>query len=240
MAKHALLAASASKRWLSCPPSARLNISETDRASPYALQGTDAHTLCQYKVEKALGLDVEDPVESLDFYDEEMETCATDYAAYVIRQFEAAKAYCKDPLILIEEHLDFSRWVPEGFGTGDCVIVSDKVLHVVDFKYGLGVLVESEMNPQMMCYALGALDLYDGIYDISTVEMTIYQPRRDNISTFIMTRDELLSWADTVLAPTAALAFKGEGELSAGGHCQFCKVKDTCKEYNKCELEVED
>ena len=107
--------------------------------------------------------------------------------------------------------------------------------HIIDFKYGLGVLVDAEHNPQMMCYALGALDTYDGIYDIKTVKMTIFQPRRENISTFSMRKEELLTWADEVLAPTAALAYEGKGEFKAGEHCQFCKVKATCRkraEYN--------
>lgn len=139
---------------------------------------------------------------------------------------------------MIEEKLDFSQWVPEGVGTGDCVIVADEVLQIVHFKYGLGVLVEAEWNPQMMCYALGALDLYDGIYDIHTVKMTIFQPRRDNVSTFTLSKEELLKWANTVLVPTAALAYKGEGEYKAGDHCQFCKVKATCRKRAEYNLEL--
>src|SRR5699024_4348853 len=104
--------------------------------------------------------------------------------------------YCKDPEVLVEQRLDFSRWVPNGFGTGDCLIVADKVLHIIDFKYGLGILVDAENNPQMMCYALGALEIYDGIYDIESVRMTIFQPRRENISTYEMDKESLLHWAE--------------------------------------------
>ena len=238
MPKHALLSASASKQWLNCPPSARLCADKDDRASPYAQQGTDAHELCEYKVLKAIGQTLTDPIENLDFYDAEMENCTEEYRNYVIEQLEKAKSFCKDPIILVEQRLDFSKWVPEGFGTGDCIIVADDVLHIIDFKYGLGVLVEAENNPQMMCYALGALDIYDGIYDIKTVKMTIFQPRRDNISTFEMNKKDLLNWADNILAPAAKLAYEGTGEFKAGDHCQFCKVKAGCLKRAEYNLEL--
>ena len=178
MPKHAYLSASASHRWLACPPSAKLCAGINDSGSPYAQQGTDAHALCEYKVEKLLGRNPEDPTENLTWFDTEMDDCTDQYAAYVAEQIEEAKTHCSDPLILIEEKLDFSKWVPEGFGTGDCVIVADDVLHIIDFKYGLGVLVDAEENPQMMCYALGALDTYEYLYSIQTIRMTIFQPRR--------------------------------------------------------------
>ena len=238
MPKHALLSASSSKQWLNCPPSVRLCAEIKDRASPYAQQGTDAHELCEYKVLKALGKSGRDPTEDLDYYDAEMENCTEEYCNFVMEQFEDAKKLCKDPLVLVEQRLDFSRWVPDGFGTGDCLIVADDVLHIIDFKYGLGVLVDAEHNPQMMCYALGALDTYDGIYDIHTVKMTIFQPRRDNLSTCTMTKADLLTWADTVLAPTAKLAYEGKGEFKAGDHCTFCKVRATCRKRAEYNLEL--
>ena len=137
--------------------------------------------------------------------------------------------------MLIEQRLDFSEYVPHGFGTGDCVIVADENLTVIDYKHGLGVLVEAENNPQMMCYALGALNLFDALYDINTISMTIFQPRRENISTYTITKEELMQWAENVLKPAAELAINGKGEFKAGSHCQFCKVKATCRkraEYN--------
>ena len=143
-----------------------------------------------------------------------------------------------DPVVLIEQRLDFSRFVEEGFGTGDCVIISDGTLSVVDYKHGVGVLVSAEDNPQMMCYALGALELFDGIYDIDTVSMTIYQPRRENVSTCVMTKEQLLEWAETVLVPTAKLAYAGEGEYKAGDHCQFCKAKAVCRKRAEYNLEL--
>ena len=235
MSKHAFLSASSSHRWLECPPSAKLCAGHEDRASPYAKQGTDCHELCAYLVEKALGKDVKDPTENLDYYDTEMQDCAESYCSYVLEQIEEAKKHCPDPQVLIEQRLDFSRWVENGFGTGDCVIVADGVLHICDYKHGLGILVSAERNPQMMCYALGALELFDGIYDIDEIQMTIFQPRRENISTYTISKAELLRWAKEVLAPTAKLAYTGEGEFKAGEHCQFCKVKATCRkraEYN--------
>ncbi len=235
MPRHAYLSASASHRWLSCPPSAKLCAEVKDEASPYAQQGTDAHELCEYKVLHALGEDVKDPTENLDYFDTEMDESTDEYCSYVMEQYEKAKQLCRDPQVLVEQRLDFSKWVPDGFGTGDCLIIADKVLQIIDFKYGLGVLVEAENNPQMMCYALGALDTYDGIYDIESVGMTIFQPRRGNVSTFTISKEDLLKWAEEFLAPIAQLAYNGEGELNAGDHCQFCKVKATCRkraEYN--------
>lgn len=238
MPKHALLSASASHRWLNCPPSALACTQVEERASPYAQQGTDAHALCEYKVGKALGRKLQNPEGHLENFDAEMDDCTDEYRNYVLEQLEQAKKLCPDPQVLIEERLDFSRWVPDGFGTGDCVIVSDRELHVIDFKYGVGVLVNAEDNPQMRCYALGALDTYDGIYDIETVKMTIFQPRRDNISTASMDKDELLAWAEDTLAPAAKLAYEGGGEFHAGEHCQFCRVKATCRKRAEHNLEM--
>lgn len=238
MAKHAFLSASASHRWLNCPPSAKLCEGIPDEPSTYAQEGTDCHELCAYLVEKAMGRDAEDPTSHLSFYSDEMQSCAEEYCSYVMEQYEKAKNYCKDPVMFIEQKLDFSNWVENGFGTGDCVIIADEVLHIIDYKHGLGVLVESEGNTQMMCYALGALDAFDDIYDISRIEMTIFQPRRDNVSTWSLSRIDLLEWANKVLAPTAKLAYEGKGEFKAGDHCQFCKAKAICRKRAEYNLEL--
>lgn len=238
MGKHALLSASSSKRWISCPPSARLCENSEDKGSEYAQQGTDAHSLCEYKVESALGMKAKDPTESLSFYDEEMQVCAESYADYVMEQRAKAMETCADPVVLVEQKLDFSKYVPEGFGTGDCVIIADGTLSVIDYKHGKGILVEAEHNPQMMCYALGALEIFDGIYDIETINMTIYQPRRENVSTYTVSKVELLQWAADVLVPAAKLAYAGEGNFKAGEHCQFCKVKATCRKRAEYNLEL--
>ena len=233
MPKHAYLSASASHRWLACPPSAKLCANITDQTSEYAQQGTDCHELCAYLVEKALGRAVTDPTENLTFYDAEMQNCAEEYRNYVLEQIEAAKEFCKDPQVMIEQRLDFSRWVENGFGTGDCVIVADEVLQIIDYKHGLGVLVsagddEHGGNSQMMCYALGALEAFGDIYDINQIKMTIFQPRRDNISTYTISREDLLKWADEVLAPTALLAYVGEEyalqQAQSGVHFEGWKI----------------
>ena len=167
-----------------------------------------------------------------------MRDCAESYCSYVNEQIEAVKKHCPDPQVLIEQRLDFSRWVEDGFGTGDCVIVADETLQVIDYKHGVGVLVSAEKNPQMMCYALGALELFDGLYDIQEIRMTIFQPRRENVSTCTMAKEELLAWAEEVLKPTAALAYEGKGEFKAGEHCRFCKVKAACRKRAEYNLEL--
>ena len=226
---HAFLSASSSARWTRCPPSAKLCAEAGDRSSPYARQGTDAHSLCEYLLLKALHRHARDPTEDLEFYDQEMQNCAEGYRCFVMEQIEEVKEHCSDPYIGVEQRLDFSRWVPEGFGTGDCVIVADGILHIVDFKYGLGILVPAEHNSQLSCYALGAYDALGDLYDIEKVKLSIYQPRREHIDTWETSLSDLLDWADNVLSPAAKLAMKGEGEFQAGDHCQFCAVKATCR-----------
>lgn len=227
---HAILSASASHRWLMCPPSVRLSEQfPDDGGSEFAAEGTEAHELCEYKLKSALGIPADDPVPHLQRYSEEMEDCASGYATHVLSLVEEAKQTCSDPKVLIEQRVDFSQWVPEGFGTADCIIVSDGTLRIVDYKHGLGVLVEAENNPQMKCYALGALEIFDVLYDIDTISMTIYQPRRENISTWVISREELLQWAENTLKPIAAMAFAGEGEFCSGEWCGFCKAKHNCR-----------
>ena len=240
MPKHALLSASSSHRWLACPPSALLCAKEADQSSAYAKQGSDAHELCEYLLLKALGHDPPDPTENLDYYDAEMLSCAEGYRDFVMEQVEEARKLSADTLICVEQRLDYSRWVENGFGTGDCVIVADDLLHVIDYKYGLGVLVSASGedgtgNSQLKCYALGALDTFGDLYDIRRIKLSIYQPRRENVDTFEMKVEDLLRWADDVLSPIAKLAFTGDGEFCAGDHCVFCKVKATCRaraDYN--------
>ena len=236
--KHAILGASAAKRWMACPPSARICAELPDTTTVYAMQGTDAHELAAFKVLQAIGENVKDPTENLTFFDQEMDRYTDAYRDFVMEQFMEAKKHCRDPIILVEQMLDFSEWVPEGFGTGDAVIVADDILHVIDLKYGLGVLVSAEENPQLMCYGLGALSLFDDIYDIKSVLLSIFQPRRENISTFEISKKDLLCWARSTLSPAAEMAFKGEGEFHAGDHCQFCKLKATCRKRAEFNLEM--
>jgi len=235
MGAHALLSASSSHRWLNCPPSARLCENYKDQGSDYAQQGTDAHRLCEHKLKLALGMDTEDPTSQLAFYDTEMEDCACGYADYVLSKVIAAKKNCRNPLVMIEKRLDFSRYVPEGFGTGDCIIIADGILYIIDYKHGQGVEVSATENPQMMLYALGALELFDDIYDIDHICMCIYQPRKNNLSEYAIQKNTLLQWAENTLIPVARLAYEGGGAFQAGEHCRFCQAKATCRaraEYN--------
>ncbi len=238
--KHASLSPSASARWIACPPSARLAANYENKTSSYAEEGTSAHALCAYKLEHALGRRARDPTEDLTFYDEEMETCAEDYAAFVLQMVEEEKQTCRDPLVLVEERLDYSRacGVPDSFGTGDCVIVADGRLTIVDFKYGKGIVVDAKRNTQLMCYALGALDAFDGIYAIDTIRLVIYQPRLENVSTDELSKDELTTWGKDVLAPRAKQAYAGEGEFQAGDHCRFCPAKADCRKRAEYNLEL--
>ncbi len=227
MRKHSILSPSASHRWLKCTRSARLELDFSDTESEAAKEGTAAHALCEHKLKKALHRRSRRPVSEYDT--DEMEECADAYVGFVMEQYEAAKQTCKDPIVLIEQHLDLSCYVPEGHGTGDCILVSDDKLHIVDFKFGQGILVEAEDNPQMKLYAIGALELYDMLYDIKEVSMTIFQPRRENVSTWTVTVDELKSWAESVLKPKALLAYKGAGEYVPGEWCTFCRAAVKCR-----------
>ena len=238
MANHAYLSASASHRWMACPPSARLCAQEDDRTSEYAIQGSCAHELGQFLVEQALGRECRDPTEDLTYYNAEMQEAAEAYRDFVMEQVNAAKALCKEPLVCVEQTLDYSKWVQHGYGTGDCVIVADGMLHVIDLKFGVGILVSADHNSQLMCYALGALDTFGCLYDFDRVRLSIFQPRRDNVDTWETSKAELLRWADEVLAPVARLAYKGEGEFKAGDHCQFCKVKATCRKRAEYAMEL--
>lgn len=243
MSSHAFLSASASHRWLACPPSAKLCAEVPDEESPYARQGTDAHELCQYLVEKELGRDVTNPTQNLEFYDAEMQESAEGYCSFVMEQIAKSKEHCPDPLVCVEQKLDYSNWVQDGFGTGDCVIVADDTLHIIDMKYGVGVLVSASGedgtgNSQLKCYALGALDTFGDLYDIRRIKLSIYQPRRENTDTFEMSVEELLKWADEELSPRAKLAYEGNGEFSAGEHCRFCRIKATCRKRAAYSLEL--
>lgn len=230
MSKHAPCSPSSSFRWTKCTKSARINAEADDRGSPYAQQGTDAHSLCEYLVKKTLGRRSRDPTADLSWYDQEMQECAEGYRDFVMDAIEDIKKSCPDPYIGIEQRLDFSDWVPEGYGTGDCIIVSDGIAHIIDFKYGIGLPIKATENTQLMCYGLGILQTFGNLYSIRRIRLSIYQPRRENIDTWEIPTEDLLKWADEVLKPAAELAYTGEGEFKAGDHCIFCRIKDTCRE----------
>jgi len=236
---HALLSASKAEQWINCPPSARLQEGVSDTRSEYADEGTLAHELAETKLRRRLLLCSASERKRLDtrlreiqanhLYSAEMEQLTQEYAEFVEERFLTAKARSSDAVVLLEEPLDFSEWVPEGYGTGDVVLIADGVLEVIDLKYGKGVPVSAAGNPQIQLYALGAWSGYGYLYDIREIQMTIYQPRLDNISTDTMTVEELLNWADNVVRPAAAQAYAGEGEPRPGDHCRWCKVKATCR-----------
>ena len=236
--KHALLSASSSARWLNCTPSARLCEAYEDKGSDYAAEGTDAHTLCEYRLKLMLGMAMDDPIEDLSWYNEEMENCAQGYAVYVVELLGSARQTCSDPVVMIEQRVVFSRWVKEGFGTADCIVISDGVMNIVDYKHGKGVEVSAVDNPQMRLYALGALEIFDDIYDIEEVQMTIYQPRKSNISIDSISKADLLCWADTELCEKAEMAYAGQGDFHCGEWCRFCKAKAECRERAQANLEL--
>lgn len=226
---HAILSASSAERWLHCPPSVRFSEGISDKGSEYAAEGTCAHSLAEYKLRKALGYPAVDPTENLSFFNEEMDDATDGYVAYVLEKVEAAKETCPDPVVLVEQRVDFSRWVPQGFGTSDALIIADGTLRVIDLKYGTGIQVSAEDNSQLKCYCLGSLELFDDIYDIDTVAMSIYQPRRQNISEWEISKTDLLKWADEVLKPIADLAYEGKGDFTCGDWCRFCRAKNICR-----------
>lgn len=234
---HARLSASGSKRWLTCTPSANLEDGFEDSSSSFAEEGTAAHELSELVLQKEI-----DEITALTFkrrlnkfkkeneyYSDSMLEYVTGYTDFVMERYAVAKARSSDALILLEQRLDFSEWVPDGFGTGDVLIISDGIMEVIDLKYGKGVPVSAEGNPQMRLYALGAMNQYDMLYGIDTVQMTIVQPRLDSISTDELSAEALYTWATDEVKPKAEMATNGEGEFVAGEHCRFCKAKAVCK-----------
>lgn len=223
--KHALLGASGSARWLVCTPSARLEAMFPDEQSPYAAEGTIAHDLAEsilrHKLEGK-------KAPKLDDYSTEMVEAVTRYVDICEEKVNESRARSYDAEVMIEARLDFSRWVPDGFGTGDMVIVADGILEVIDLKYGKGVPVSAIENTQMRLYALGAYDINEFLYDIKSVRMTIVQPRLDSISTDEMALEELLDWGEEI-KPIAQRAFRGEGECTPCDYCNFCKARHTCR-----------
>lgn len=230
---HAVLSPSSAERWLNCTPSARLEESFADKKSEYASEGTLAHKLGELLIsEKFTGKKYPEfwkEIQASEYYSENMLQYCDDYATFVLEQLSAAQARTKDAAFYLERKLDLTEYIPEGYGTGDAVIIADSVMDLTDLKYGKGVPVSCTNNRQMMLYALGALKEFEALYDIQTVRLTIYQPRIDNISSWEISVEDLLEWGEFELKPLAEMAFKGEGPFRAGKHCQFCKAKPTCK-----------
>ena len=236
---HAVLSASGSKRWLSCPPSARLERKFPDKAGEAAQEGTLAHALAEARIRHWLGEISEnglalliDSIRHDALYSPEMGEYVSEYVDLCIEKINAAQG-----VALVEERLDFSRWVKNGFGTGDMVIIGDGVLEIVDLKYGKGVSVSAEGNTQMQLYALGAIEQYGYIYDFDHVRMSIFQPRNGGLSTQLMSVTELLAWGESI-KPIAELAYEGKGDFKAGDHCRFCRAAAQCKALSEYNMEI--
>lgn len=241
---HAICSASGSGKWLVCTPSARLEEGFPDEGSAFASEGTLAHEAfdamlrCYLNgnddaaVAHAMAIIATLPEGMLDHVQE-----AFDRGVKLIID---AYARCPDPVILAEKRLDYSRWVPEGFGKGDLVIITDDLVDVADLKYGKGVLVPAQGNSQMRLYGLGAYNELSHLYPIKRVRMHVFQPRLDNWGSEELSVEELLTWAEDVVVPKAKLAFAGEGEMVAGDHCHssFCRARFTCPERDKARREL--
>jgi hypothetical protein len=241
--KHALLSASGASRWINCPPSARLEEAVPERGSSrFADEGTLAHEFADISLQKetkkisaSSHYNKAKTLRENELYTDEMEGEVEKYTSYVLEQLSAAKKLDKDAVLLIEEKVDLTEFIEEGFGTCDANIIGDGVLEIIDLKYGKGVKVSAVNNSQLALYAMGAIIKYDLIYDLREVKMTIHQPRLDHISSWTQSVDELERWAAEVVRPAAALAYTGEGVCKAGDHCRWCKVKAQCRamhDYN--------
>jgi hypothetical protein len=233
---HAILSPSGASRWFACTPSARFEEKFPDKTSSFAQEGTVAHSLGELLIrqklnwidKKTFNAELAD-FEANEYFNEEMLEHCNDYADFVCEKFAQAQERTPDAKLFLEQRLDMTDYVPEGFGTGDAVIVADAMMETVDLKYGKGVAVNVHENKQQMLYALGALKDFDIQYDIQEIRMSVYQPRINNIASFIINKDELLTWAETELKTKADLAFEGKGEYVPGDHCQFCRGRAVCK-----------
>lgn len=217
---HALLSASSAHRWLECPPSAVANEAYPDQETTFANEGTLAHEVAEFMARNGYysRQDAKDGVTV------EMVECAKEYADYIDEHKKSNEA-----IVLLEQRVDFSPWVPDGFGTCDCIIIQDETLTIIDYKYGQGVMVSATDNPQMKLYALGAMNDYGIALDVKKVEMHIFQPRMNNISTDSLSVEELMKWAEKTVKPTAEKAIKGKGKYAPGEHCRFCQHAGKCR-----------
>lgn len=239
---HAVLSASGASRWLACPPSARLEEKLKERfgegGSVFADEGTQAHALAELKLRhengeyndflyKQMHDELAAKITAKGYDLKAMERFTNDYVDVVMERLFSARKVCPDAKLIVEQHLDFSPWVPHGFGTGDACIVSDAILDVIDLKYGQGIPVSAENNPQPRLYGLGAVNEFGVLYSFPTVRTTIVQPRLSSVSTETLTRAELLEWGESI-KPKADMAWRGEGEYATGDHCRFCAAKAIC------------
>lgn len=233
---HARLSASGAHRWMACTPSVALEERFPDKGSEYAAEGTLAHSMAELiirynngEITKKTFSTRMNKIRKDELYSKEMEDYIVEYTQTVWEIFNEVKAECPDAQLLPEQRLDFSEYVPDGFGTGDVVIIADDMVQVIDLKYGKGVGVSAVGNPQLRLYGIGAYLEHSMLYDIQRVKETIIQPRLENVSTEELTVEELMEWVDTEVRPKAELAIAGEGEFVPGDHCRFCKAKAVCR-----------
>lgn len=227
---HAYLSASAAHRWMNCTASPTLEASIPDRGSPYAAEGTQAHAMAERKLIQYLNKE-EKPMDDAEI-DPDMDRYTDEYRDYCIEVLNKELAQNKATDYCIEQKVDFSGWVPKGFGTADFIVVGNH-LHIIDLKYGKGVRVEAQDNPQLKLYALGAINDYRWIYPFDEVTVHIFQPRLDHISTATYSVMELWEWAVNEVKPLAQEAYKGPGKIKPGEHCRFCKYRNDCPERKK-------
>ena len=240
---HARLSASSAHRWLACPPSVSLEEQFPQQTSSYAEEGTKAHALAEVKIKHFVtGQIAAEEYRSLrgefDSIPVDMEEATDEYLDYVREAFSLAKADTPDTLLYLEQKVDFSDAVPEGFGTSDCIIISDQLMEVIDYKHGKGVAVSAVDNPQARLYAYGALKALGELYEFSEIKSTIIQPRLGGKSSEILTRERLEDWIETEVKPKAKLAFAGEGEFQSGSHCKFCRAAAICREHAEEALKI--
>lgn len=228
---HSRFSPSSADRYIHCPPSLLLGeeVGPEDTSSDYTREGTEAHSLGEYLLRTALGEKMEDPRTGFHYYNEEMQDCAEGYRDAVLEIFHTLQRDCPDAIISVEQRIDFSEYVEDGFGTSDAVLIGNGEMFVVDYKHGKGVEVSAEDNSQLKCYALGAYLAFSPLYDINKITLVIYQPRISNFSQWSLTPEALLLWADTILRPAAEMALHGEGDFACGAWCRFCKAKAVCR-----------
>ena len=236
--QHCLLGGSSAERWINCPPSARLTEDMEDVTSVYAEEGSNAHALAEYKLNRAIGNNIKYP--KLTIFNKEMDEYTDSYVSFVLEQIEALKEEDNGnaPYVMVEHQVSYDKWVNDGFGTIDLMAVTNKTLHIIDFKYGLGVKVDATENSQLKIYSLGAIQELECLYDFEKIILTIYQPRIGNVSTWEITKADLLKWGKEVLRPAAELADKGKGLFRSGPWCKFCKARAICKERSKVALDI--
>ena len=224
---HAILSASSSSRWLACPPSAVANEAYPNQDTSFTQEGTLAHEVAE-KVARSNMDGKSWTSDNSKGITHEMIECAEEYADYIEEHKKS-----NDAIVLLEQRVDFSPWVPDGFGTCDCIIIQDDTLTIIDYKYGQGVPVSAVDNPQMKLYALGALNDYGIALDVQKVEMHIFQPRLNNISTDSIAVEALMEWAEKTVKPVAEKAIQGKGKYAPGEHCRFCQHGGKCRALTK-------